>query len=221
MPGDKATYLDYCEQKGIDFAKTPLEVEISELSFSGLLYTQDNMETNVSGLYNGCAFTGFSGAMCGGYYAGIQAAEAAKRTDRLVGFDEQEVKAEKERIFRPIEVEKGISYKEVERAISQVLNYYMGYRRNMKGMETALEKLKLIETYLNKIKASNYHSLMRANESAEVLKMAKLAVLASMQRKESGRAYYRIAGYPDLDTKLNKVLVAWQENGQPKFSWGI
>jgi succinate dehydrogenase/fumarate reductase flavoprotein subunit len=221
MPGDKATYLDYCEQKGIDFAKTPLEVEISELSFSGLLYTQDNMETNVSGLYNGCAFSGFSGAMCGGYYAGIQAAGAAKRTSHLVRFDEKEVKAEKDRIFRPMKVDKGISYKEVERAISQVLNYYAGYRRNMKGMEAALEKLGLIETYLNKIKASNYHDLMRANESEEVLKMAKLAILASMQRRESGRAYYRITNYPGLNPDLSKVLVAWQENGKPKFSWGI
>jgi succinate dehydrogenase/fumarate reductase flavoprotein subunit len=221
MPGDKATYLDYCKQKGIDFAKAPLEVEISELSFSGLLYTKDNMETNVDSLYNGCAFSGFSGAMCGGYYAGLQASEAAKRTGLLGEFDEKEVKIEKERIFRPMKVDKGISYKEVERAISQVLNYYMGYRRNMKGMETALEKLRFIEAYLDRIKASNYHSLMRANESAEVLKMAILTVHASMQRKESGRAYYRITDYPDLNPELNKVLVAWQENGQPKFSWGI
>jgi succinate dehydrogenase/fumarate reductase flavoprotein subunit len=62
---------------------------------------------------------------------------------------------------------------------------------------------------------------MRANETTEVLKMAKLAVLASMQRKESGRAYYRVTDYPDLNPKLDKVLVAWQENGKPKFSWGI
>jgi succinate dehydrogenase/fumarate reductase flavoprotein subunit len=221
MPGDKATYLDYCEQKEIDFAKAPLEVEISELSFSGLLYTQDNMETNVSGLYNGCAFSGFSGAMCGGYYAGIQAAEAAKRTDNPVGFDEKEVMAEKERIFKPMKVDKGISYKEIERAISQVLNYYMGYRRNMKGMETALERLEFIETYLYKIKAPDYHSLMRANESSELIKMAKLTALASMERKESGRAYYRRTDYPELNPDLNKVLVAWLENGKPKFSWGI
>ena len=221
MPGDKATYLDYCEQKEIDFAKAPLEVEISELSFSGLLYTQDNMETNVSGLYNGCAFSGFSGAMCGGYYAGVQAAEAAKRTDNPVGFDEKEVKAEKERISRPMKVDKGISYKEVEKAISQVLNYYMGYRRNMKGMETALERLKFIETYLNKIRAPDYHSLMRANESSELIKMAKLTALASMERKESGRAYYRRTDYPELNPDLNKVLVAWLESGKPKFSWGI
>ena len=85
MPGDKATYPDYCEQKGVDFAKAPLEVEISELSFSGLLYTQDTMETNVRGLYNGCAFMNFSGAMCGGYHAGLQAAEAAPATHGSVG----------------------------------------------------------------------------------------------------------------------------------------
>lgn len=221
MPGDKATYLDYCEQKGIDFAKAPLEVEVSELSFSGLLYTQDTMETNVHGLYNGCVFVNFSGAMCGGYYAGGQAAEAARAAHSLLRFDPKEVEAEKERIFRPFSVEKGIGYKDVERAISQVLNYYAGYRRNMKGLETALERLQLIETYLDKIKAPNYHSLLRANESAEVLKMAKLAVLASMQRRESGRAYYRIADYPDLNPELNKVLVAWQERGQPRFSWSV
>ena len=101
------------------------------------------------------------------------------------------------------------------------MNYYVGYRRNMKGMETALERLNLIETYLDKIRAPNYHSLMRAHECAEVLKMAKLVVLASMQRKESGRTCYRIADYPNLNPALDKVLVTWQEKGQPRFSWGL
>jgi succinate dehydrogenase/fumarate reductase flavoprotein subunit len=85
----------------------------------------------------------------------------------------------------------------------------------------ALEKLALIEEYGRKMKAPRYRDLMRAHETMEVLKIARLTVLASMQRKESGRAYYRIAEYPNLNPQLNKVLVAWQENGQPKFSWGI
>jgi succinate dehydrogenase/fumarate reductase flavoprotein subunit len=221
MPGDKATYLDYCEQKGIEFAKAPLEVEISELSFSGLVYTQENMETNLTGLYNGCLFSGFSGAMCGGYYAGIQAAEAAEKTDTYAGFNEKEIEAEKKRVFNPMKIDKGIGYKEIEKSINQVLDYYMGYRRSQKGMETALEKLELVETYLPKIKSDNYHELMRANETVELLKMAKLTVQASMQRKESGRAYYRRTDYPDLNPELGKVLVVWQKNGQPAFSWGI
>ncbi|MBW1799088.1 MAG: FAD-binding protein [Deltaproteobacteria bacterium] len=220
MPGDKATYLDYCEQRGIDFAKAPLEVEISELSFGGLLYTRENMETNVNGLFNGCVFFAFSGAMCGGYYAGLQAAEAAKDANDFAAIDEKEIAEEKERIFRPMKIEKGIGYKEFEGPIRQVMNYYMGYRRSRKGMETALEKLALIESYLDKIKAPDYHELMKANESAELLKMSRLTVLTGMERKESGRAYYQRTDYPDLNPDLNKPLVAWMENGAPKFSWG-
>jgi len=146
MPGDKETYLDYCEQRNIEFARDPLEVEISELSFSGLLQTGENMETSLSGLYNGCLFFAFSGSMCGGYYSGLQAAEAAKQSGGLAEIDAAEVEAEKQRVLSPMTREKGIGYKEVEGAVRQVLNYYVGYRRNQKGLEKALDRLDLIET---------------------------------------------------------------------------
>ena len=70
MPADKATYLDYCKARGIEFSKYPLEVEVGELSLSGMLLADDNLETPVRGLYAGCNFTSFSGAMCGGFVAG-------------------------------------------------------------------------------------------------------------------------------------------------------
>jgi succinate dehydrogenase/fumarate reductase flavoprotein subunit len=221
MPGDKATYLDYCEQRIIDFEKYPLEVEISELTFGGLLLTHENFETNIRGLYNGCVFFAFSGAICGGYYAGIQAAEASLGTKGIADIDEREVIDEKERILKPMKIDKGISYKDFEAAIRQVMNYYMGYRRNQKGMEIALEKLDFIENYRNKIKADNYHELMRANESSELIKMCKLATKASIERKESGRAYYRRTDFPEMNPGLKKVLVVWQENSEQRFSWGI
>ena len=220
MPGDKATYLDYCEQRGIDFAKDPLEVEISELSFGGTVIANDHFESNVSGLYNGCLFFAFSGAICGGYYAGLKAAEAAMETKEYADLDEREVTAEKERIFRPMNIEKGISYKEFEGPIRQVMNYYAGYRRNEKGMETALEKLDLIESYQDKIKAPNYHELMKANESAELIKMCKLSLRASMERKESGRSIYKRTDYTEVNPEMSKPLVIWQESGEVRFSWG-
>ena len=219
MPGDKETYLDYCEQRGVDFSKYPLEVELSELSFGGLLKTQDNMETSIEGLYNGCLFFAFSGSMCGGYYAGLQAAEAALKTKSLSSIEEEEVMKEKEQVLKPVNLERGIHYKEIEGAIRQVLNYYVGYRRNQKGLEAALERLDLIEKYVGRIKASNFHELMKANEAAELLKIAKLTVRACMERKESGRAYYRRTDYPDLDPHLNKPLVTWKEKGDPQFAW--
>jgi succinate dehydrogenase/fumarate reductase flavoprotein subunit len=219
MPGDKATYLDYCEQRGIDFAKEPLEVEISELSFSGTLSIDDNFETDVSGLYNGCNFMGFSGAMCGGDSAGIHAAESALQTDNPADINESDVVEGKERIFRPMKTEKGIDYREFEGAIRQVMNYYMGYRRNQKAMEIALDRLNFLEGYTDKLKASNYRELMKANESLELIKICQITTRASMERKESGRAYYRRTDYPDMNPDLIKMLVAWQEDGEPKFSW--
>jgi succinate dehydrogenase/fumarate reductase flavoprotein subunit len=221
MPGDKATYLDYCRQKGIEFSRDLLEVEISELGAGGAVIAVESFETNVRGLYNGCLFFALSGAICGGYYAGMQAAKASCRDPWPGAINEDVITEEKERVFRPLEVKKGVSYREFEGVIRQVMNYYMGYRRNQKGMETTLAKLDYIATWLDRIEAQNYHELMRAHESAEVLRMCRLTTKASMERKESGRGYYRRSDYPDLNPDLNKPLVLWQEDGEERFSWGL
>ena len=221
MPGDKATYNDYTEQRGIDFGKEPLEVEISELAFGGLLKTGDDFQTNVPGIYNGCAFFAFSGAMCGGYSAGGHAAEACLKSGGFAPIDEAVVIGEKKKIFQSMKVEDGISYKEFEGAIRQVLMYYMGYRRNQKGMEVALDRLKFIEESLPRIASRDYHELMRTNESYELIKIAQLTAIASMERKESGRAYYRRTDHKELNPELGKPLAVWQENGEMKMSWGV
>lgn len=219
MPGDKETYLDYCEQRQIEFSKSPLEVEVSELAFGGLLMTGDNMETSVEGLYNGCLFFAFSGSMCGGYYAGLNAAEAALQINSLPEIHDHLVKEEKKRVLMPAENEKGINYKEVEGPIRQVMNYYVGYRRNKKGLETALNRLSLIESYLARIKASGPRELMKANETAELVKIAKLTVRSCMEREESGRGFYRRTDYPEMNPELNRSLIVWEEKGNPRFAW--
>lgn len=219
MPGDKATYLDYCEQRGIDFAKYPLEVEISALAMSGAIMIDENFETGLNGLYDACVFMFFSGAMCGGYYAGTQAAEAARKKEGLEEVAVREVTDEKERIFRPMNIGEGISYMELEKAVRQIMNYYMGYRRNQQGMEIALDRLNFLEGHVKNLKANNYHELMRANESTVLIDMCKLSTRATMERKESGRAIYRRTDYPEMDPDLNKQLVAWKTDDGPAFSW--
>jgi succinate dehydrogenase/fumarate reductase flavoprotein subunit len=219
MPGDKETYLDYCEQRGIEFSKSPLEVELSELAFGGLIMTGDKMETSVKGLYNGCLFFAFSGSMCGGYYAGLNAARAALQDGNPPEVEEHDVKEEKERVLKPLNNKKGLHYKEVEGPIRQVMNYYMGYRRNQKGLEIALNRLDLIERYLGRIKAAESRELMKANETAELVKLAKLTVRSCMERKESGRGYYRRTDYPELNPDFNRSLISWKEKGEIRFAW--
>jgi succinate dehydrogenase/fumarate reductase flavoprotein subunit len=221
MPGDKATYNDYTSQMGICFKRDLLEVEISELGLEGALYVKDNFETNVSGLFSGCVFPWVSGAICGGYYAGLQAARAAKSEDRPFEIDEEAALLEKERIFAPLHREEGLNYREFEGAVRSVMDYYMGLRRNQKGMEIALQKLNFIETYAPRIKAQNYHELLRTHEGLFMHKACILTTLTCLQRKESGRGVYKRTDFPDPNPEMNKPLLIWQEDGKFAFSWGI
>lgn len=220
MPGDKATYNDWTDQTGIDFKRDPLEVELSEISPDGLLYTDDKFETNVEGLFNGCAFISWSGAMCGGYYAGMQAAKAALKGGQLADVDQKAAAAEKERVLAPLERKNGVGYKDFESSLRNVMDYYMAYARSEKGIRLALQKLDFIGTYADKIKVANHHELMRAHEALALHKICVLTCLTCLERRESGRAVYRRGDFPNLDPAMEKPLVIWHEEGQFKFAWG-
>jgi len=99
------------------------------------------------------------------------------------------------------------------------MTYYMGYSRNAKGIECAIEKLKLIESHAGNIKAANLHELMRAHESMHLLKHCQLSALGCSERKESGRTLYTRTDYPDLDAGMNRCLVQWQEKGKQKIAF--
>ena len=157
--------------------------------------------------------------MCSGYIAATEAAKSLKQNAKIPPIDREAVYLEKERIFRPMKNLNGMHYDQFESAIRQVMKYYMSYVRNQKGMEIALERLSLIESYLDTVMASNYHELMRTNEAVHLLRICRLATRASMERKESGRAIYRRSDYPDRDEAYAKILAMWQKDGQAQLSW--
>ena len=127
---------------------------------------------------------------------------------------------EKNRIFRPLNRKDGIEQKVFERAVRNVMSYYMGFRRNDKGMRLALEKLNFIGEHASQIKAENYHELLRAHEALFMHKVSILTTLSCLQRKESGRAIYKRSDFPDTNPDMNKPLVIWQDEGRVNFSWG-
>jgi adenylylsulfate reductase subunit A len=181
----------------------------------------ENFETNVKGLFSGCVFPWVSGAICGGYYAGMQAARAAREESRLCEIDENVAAREKDRIFAPFHREEGLSYREFEGAVRTVMDYYMGLRRNQKGMEIALEKLNFIGTFEPRIKAEGYHELLRTHEGLFMQKACTLTTLTCLQRKESGRGVYKRTDFPDLNPEMSKPIAIWQEDGRFMFSWGV
>jgi succinate dehydrogenase/fumarate reductase flavoprotein subunit len=220
MPGDKETYLDYCAARGIDFKKTLLEVEIGELSLSGMLLADDRMETSVRGLFAGCNFSSFSGAMCGGYVAAFYAAGDGKGS-AMGELEESMILAEKARILAPLthSSSRAVSYSDFENPIRQVMDYYAKYRRNMPGMTLGLERLALIEGYKQRAYARNLHELMRLHEAFDLLSLCQMHLHACLQRKESGRAMYELSDFPRLSPDLAKGLVVHRENGVPVYTW--
>lgn len=50
----------------------------------------------------------------------------------------------RDEIFAPLGNEETLSYKELEEAARNVMNYYMGFRRSMTGMARALEKIRFL-----------------------------------------------------------------------------
>ncbi len=220
MPADKETYLDYCAARGIDFHKKPLEVEIGEIALSGMLLADERMETTVRGLFAGCNFTSFSGAMGGGYVAASHASDDAKSTP-MAALDDNGIAALAGSDLAPLSNTSptALSYMEFEGPIRQVMDYYCGFRRNMPGMRLALERLELITSYEDKVKARNLHDLMRLREAMDLLELCKMHLRMCLNRKESGRGMYKLSDYPNLDPAFDKGQAIRLVNGEPEFSW--
>jgi len=174
----------------------------------------------VKGLFAGSNFTSFSGAMCCGYVAAFHAANDAASTEMGV-IDDAEAQAEHDRILAPWE-RKGtnlLEYNDFEDPIRQIMDYYAKYRRNMAGMRLALEKLALVESYTDRVVATNNHELMRLHEAFDLLELCRAHLEACLQRKESGRGMYQLSDYPEKDPELAKGLVLTRKDGAFQFGW--
>ncbi|MDE7065615.1 MAG: hypothetical protein K2O70_09140, partial [Desulfovibrionaceae bacterium] len=170
-----------------------------------------------------------SGAMCGGYEAGRQAALRASGMREAGQVDEDMAREVRDEVFAPMADPEGdpLDYAELEQAIRNVMNYYMGFRRSMAGMERALEKIRFLSGEARRLRAASLRDLMRCHESRDILAVCELAIRATMERKESGRCVYRVREFPDLNPEMAKPLllirpgdVGGSELGVPRFQWG-
>lgn len=221
MPGDKATFGDWAECTGTDFQHKLLEVEIGELIFGGTIAVNDTFESSVPNLFCGSIFLYCSGAMCGGYEAGRQAGMRAAGMSLAGSVNDDLAASVRDEVFAPLKVEDGVSYHELEQATRNVMNYYMGFRRSMAGMERALEKIRFLSTKAPLLQAGNYRELMRCHESRDILAVCELAIQATMERKETGRCVYKLRDYPELNPEMARPLLLIRgENGLPRFQWG-
>jgi succinate dehydrogenase/fumarate reductase flavoprotein subunit len=221
LPVDKPTFRDWLMQKGVNLKEELLEVELGEFSGGGNLHVDRNLESvNIKGLF-GLPFSGMlSTAMCGGLVAGKEAGASALKSNKLRDHDRVQVSVERDQIFLPLNLSDGYSPKEVENKVRQIMEYYMGHKRSVKGLGKALEGLEILEAYIDDIRACNYHELMQVYEVRHLMKYCRLMIRSVLMRKGM-KGFYTVSDYPpEMDRELRtKYVVQWQENGEAMIAY--
>ncbi len=150
-----------------------------------------DLKTNIEGIYAAgdqlysadCA--GFAAAT--GYYAGRKAAKASDGL-KLSKPAEDDVTAERARLYRPLFVEDGMDWRELNKAICKAMQNYCGGVKNDMLLKQGLDLLDSYETdIVPLLSCRNPHELMRTHEVLDILEVAKMILNACMLRKADSK----------------------------------
>ncbi len=227
---DKDTLPDFLAAKGylkegamIEMTVSePMQARPSELCGAGIKI-DENCASNVPGIFAAGDASDQMGClhMCttGGYAAGKSAAAYAAAAGAHHPIDMNAVRAERDRVFRPLERNKGTAYNEFENIVRIISSDHFGPVKTEMSLNTALDKFGKIDDERDRLKANNMHELMRCHESMNIQQVAKIMAHAALARKESRFApYHYRADYleTDNDNYCGLIGISKGGNGQAK-----
>ncbi|MEE0740839.1 MAG: FAD-dependent oxidoreductase [Emergencia sp.] len=148
-----------------------------------------NLMTNIQGVFASgdqmYAMDCGGAASATGYYAGRKAAAYADNTAPMA-YSKEQAEEEKKRLLAPIENEDGISWKELNFAISKAMQNYCGEFKCDELLDEGLDLLNdYTENIVPQLHADNPHDLMRTHEVLDILDVAKMILNACKLRKSS------------------------------------
>jgi succinate dehydrogenase/fumarate reductase flavoprotein subunit len=208
LPVDKDTLVMFFDQKGLHVDRDFIEIGISEMQMAGFTGSVSGIvidrtgKTTVEGLYaaGACTVPSFalSGAFATGYSVGEETARVCRKLPRTEMRDEEQVNREIERIYAPLRRTEGMNYKRLEDKLRQIMSDYVGYIKNEQGLQAGLKKLEDLEHRVDRIRAKNFHELMRTFEFQDLLLVGKLIATSALARKESRMGLSHLRGdYPN------------------------
>ena len=189
--------------RGTDYRQQMVEMHISEIglcsghSASGV-WVNEHAETTVRGLHAAgdlaCVPHNY---MLGAFVYGKLAGESAARYcagNELPAVDEQQVAAERQRVWAPLSRTDGLPPSQVEYKLRRMVNDYLQPPKVTRKMEIGLQRFEAIRQDLDRMQARNPHELMRAMEVHAIRDCAEMAARASLYRTESrwGLYHYRL-----------------------------
>jgi succinate dehydrogenase/fumarate reductase flavoprotein subunit len=162
------------------------------------------LRTNLEGLYAAgdqlFASNCHGHAAATGHYAGRHAAAYARQASEPQ-IDPEQVQAERDRIFAPLDRTAGVRWKDLALRVTQVMKECGGAERNQELLEKGLALLGDIQSgEATRLFAVNPHELLRAIETLSVLSNAELVLHASLARRASSKQLNFIrTDYPEMD----------------------
>ena len=220
---------DRSHSKILDPFKHPVESSPRAHTMIGGIRTNERCETNVPGLYA-------AGAVAGGVYglarpegytsmitlvfgqrAGLFAADAA-RSQRAPALDEEAVYAIVEDASKLVDNAEGVPPDVVKNEVRTVLRKNAWVMKDQDGLAEGLEQIRHIGASYPILMASDGYGWAAALEVRNMLLVAELMLVGSIERKESRGAFFR-ADYPKTDNvHWLKNLVYRQVDGEPTLN---
>ncbi|MBA7681235.1 hypothetical protein ES703_89573 [subsurface metagenome] len=116
--------------------------------------------------------------------------------------------------MKPLHRPSGYPYRQIEDAIRKIMAEHVGPMRTEGSLKCGLEKLQRIESYLDEMKATNFHELMRAHETRSILSVGKVMATTALFRTESrNKPYHHRLDFPDTDNTNWCGLVVFRKDG--------
>lgn len=222
--------LEAIDHQNIDLKKMGVEFCRYKPNLQGRgLLVDINHETTISGLYcvgdeAGNFESGIGGAAISGRCAGENAALKALEKESDFNIDFSFISGLRKRYDEILSREGGASWEELNLAIQQIMDDYVGvdFVRSETKMRAGLKYLNDLEVYAQQyIRAKTSHELMRALECFDLIDLGKAVFVSALERRES-RGNHQRSDYtftnPLKDDQLiivrmkdNELVAEWRQ----------
>ena len=211
------------QERGFDFRSHYFELQEDnrpmQLHQPCGVFVGSDFQTRVKGLYAiGDTVYGVHNvalAATNGFIVGDRMPEIIKNTPEPV-LDMAQVESQRQVAMASTQVKDGTNPVELEASIRYACTRYVGGQKAEGKLREGIRRLgSLKREFLPKLQGDNPHFQMRSLEVRNLMDIAELHMLASLERKESRFDHTRL-DYPKQDPALdNMVIVQRLENGKP------
>jgi len=223
-------FLRHLEEEGLDIRKDLIEFTLNNAQMGGGtasgVIVDENLETGVGGLYvagdemGGFPWASSQAAVGTGWFTGDMAANYAKRQTSFQPTDNEKLEVLIGKCTKIVDSETGVPWKEVERAIQDIMGFYRGDLVTEQLLKRGIERVRDIRENVF-LKAENPHELMRCLEARTIMDNAEYVLRASIERKESRRLPLQFirTDYPEQDDENFLAFIAMSiKNGEFEFA---